>query len=135
LGQYYALQNSPAVFSNGTKEVRYFTGLYAQAALMLGPWQLAAGVGKVTIDLLKSDTRDLIISNAKSQSGISAAVYYNVSDSLVLGLDYFRFRSDWYGAPRSGTDAASGLPVALGGFIAPERQVVSYLNAGATFHW
>ena len=135
LGQYYALQNSPAVFSNGTKEVRYFTGLYAQGALVLGPWQLAAGVGKVTIDLLESDTRDLIISNAKSQSGISAAVYFNVSDSLVLGLDYFRFQSDWYGAPRSGTDAVSGMPVALGGFIAPERQVVSFLNAGATFHW
>jgi hypothetical protein len=53
----------------------------------------------------------------------------------VLGLDYFRFQSDWYGAPRSGIDPTTGLPVGLGGFITPERQVVSYLNAGATFHW
>jgi predicted porin len=135
LGQYYALQNSPAVFSNGTKEVRDFTGVYAQAALVFGPVQLAAGVGRVGISQLQADLRDLIVSNAKSQTGISAAVYYSISDSLVLGLDYFRFQSDWYGAPRSALDPTTGTPVGLGGFITPERQVISYLNAGATFHW
>jgi hypothetical protein len=135
LGQYYALQNSPAVFSNGTKEVRNFTGVYAQGALVFGALQVSAGAGHVGISQLQADLRDLIVSNAKGQTGVSAAVYYSVSDSLVLGLDYFRFQSDWYGAPRSGIDPTTGLPVGLGGFITPERQVVSYLNAGATFHW
>jgi Gram-negative porin len=134
LGQYYALQNSPAVFSPVTYEVRNFTGVYAQAALVSGPVQLSVGAGRVSIDQLAADKRDATISNAKSQTGISAAIYYSVSDSLVLGLDYFRFQADWYGAPRSTVDAA-GATVILPGYITPERQVVSYLNAGATFHW
>jgi len=135
LGQYYALQNSPAVFSPVTYEVRSFTGIYTQAALVFGPVQLSAGAGRVSIDQLDVDKRDATVSNAKSQTGISAAVYYSVSDSLVLGLDYFRFQADWYGAPNATTDAASGLTVILPGYVTPERQVVNYLNAGATFHW
>jgi len=135
LGQYYALQNSPAVFSPLTYEVRNFTGVYAQAALVFGPVQVSAGAGRVGISQLEADKKDAITSNAKSQTGVSAAVYYSVSDSLVLGLDYFRFQADWYGAPRSTTDAASGATTILAGYITPERQVVNYLNAGATFHW
>ena len=63
------------------------------------------------------------------------AIYYSVADHLVLGLDYFRFQTDWYGAPNSTTDAASGATVILPGVIQPERQVVNYVNAGATYHW
>lgn len=134
LGQYYALQNSPAVFSPTTYEVRSFTGIYGQGALVFGPVQVAAGAGHVTIDQLAVDKQDALISNAKGQTGLSAAVYYNVSDSLVLGLDYFRYQADWYGAPRSTVDAM-GATTILPGYIKPERQVVSYVNAGATFHW
>ena len=134
LGQYYALQNSPVAFNPVTYEIRSFTGLYGQAALMLGKLQLSAGAGRVSIDQLETDKRDATISNAKSQTGISAAAYYSLSESLVLGLDYFRFQTDWYGAPNSTVDAA-GRAVILPGVIAPERQVVSYVNAGATFHW
>jgi hypothetical protein len=135
LGQYYALQNAPSVFSPLTYEVRNFTGLYGQAALVFGAVQVSAGAGRVSISQLAADKVDATISNAKSQTGISAAVYYSVSDSLVLGLDYFRFQADWYGAPRSTTDAVSGMTTILPGYITPERQVVNYLNAGATFHW
>jgi hypothetical protein len=134
LGQYYALQNSPVAFNPVTYEIRSFTGLYGQAALVLGKVQLSAGAGRVSIDQLDTDRQDATISNAKAQTGISAAVYYALSESLVLGLDYFRFQTDWYGAPRSSLDAA-GTTVLLPGVIAPERQVVSYVNAGATFHW
>ena len=49
--------------------------------------------------------------------------------------DYFRFQTDWYGAPNSTLDAASGATVILPGVITPERQVVNYVNAGATYHW
>jgi hypothetical protein len=133
LGQYYALQNSPVVFGPNY-DVRSFTGVYAQGALVLGALQLSAGVGQVSVDQLEYDKTDPTLSNAKSQTGVSLAAYYAVSEMLVLGLDYFRFQADWYGAPRSSVDAA-GNTVLLGGYITPERQVVSYINAGATFHW
>jgi hypothetical protein len=133
LGQYYALQNSPVVFGP-TYDVRSFTGVYAQGALVLGALQLSAGVGQVSVDQLEYDKTDPTLSNAKSQIGVSLAAYYSVNEMLVLVLDYFRFQADWYGAPRSGVDAG-GNTVLLGGYITPERQVVSYINAGATFHW
>jgi porin-like protein len=130
LGQYYALQNSPVAFSPATYELRSFTGLYAQAAVVFGSVQLAAGAGQVRIDQLEIDKRDAALSNAKSQTGISAAIYYALSDNLVLGLDYFRFQTDWYGAPT--LDPTS---MAVTGRLAPEKQVVNYINAGATYHW
>jgi hypothetical protein len=135
LGQYYALQNSPVVFNPFTYEIRSFTGIYAQAALVFGALQLSAGAGRVTIDQLEADKTSAELSNAKSQTGISAAVYYGVYDNLVLGLDYFRFQTDWYGAPNSTTDAMTGETVILPGYITPERQVVNYINAGVTYHW
>jgi len=134
LGQYYALQNSPVVFSPNNYDIRSFTGIYAQAAVVVGAVQFSAGAGRVSVDLLASDKVDPTLSNAKSQTGLSLATYYSISDSLVLGLDYFRFQADWYGAPRSTVDAA-GANVILPGFLKGERQVVSYINAGATFHW
>ena len=130
LGQYFALQNSPAAFNQATHELRSFTGMYGQAALVFGPVQLAAGVGQVRIDLLEADKKNASLSNAKSQTGVSAAAYYSVSDNIVLGLDYFRFQTDWHGAPV--LDPASMNPI---GRLAPEKQVVSYINAGATYHW
>lgn len=134
LGQYYALQNSPVVFSPKNYDIRSFTGVYAQAAVVLEKVQLSAGAGRVSVDLLETDKSDALLSNAKSQMGISAAVYYHISDALVLGLDYFRFQADWYGAPRSSM-AADGSTMILGGFLPAEKQVVTYINAGATFHW
>jgi hypothetical protein len=135
LGQYYALQNSPVVFSPSSYNIRSFTGLYAQGALVFGALQVSAGAGRVTVDLLPEDKLDATLSNARSQTGISLAVYYAISDALVLGLDYFRFQADWWGAPRSTVDAAGATVILPGPFLAPERQVVSYINAGATFHW
>jgi hypothetical protein len=130
LGQYYALQNSPVAFSTSTKELRSFTGFYAQAALVFGPLQLASGAGQVRVDELDVDKTYSSLSNAKSQTGLSAAAYYRLSDNLVLGLDYFRFRTDWYGAP-----IVDPTTLAVTGRHTPEKQVVNYINAGATYHW
>jgi predicted porin len=134
LGQYYALQNSPAVFNASSYEIRSFTGVYAQSALVFGPAQIAAGVGRVTVDQLPADKIDPLLSNAKSQTGISVAFYYSVSDNLALGIDYFRFMADWYGAPNSVYDADRNV-VVLPGVITPEKQAVNYINVGATYHW
>ena len=135
LGQYYALQNAPTVFDPNTLEIRSFTGVYAQAALVLGQLQLSAGVGRVTIDQLENDKLNFQLSNAKSQTGISAAVYYSVSDSVVLGLDYFRFQTDWYGARNSAFGADGTTPELRDGYLPGEKQVVNYINAGVTYHW
>lgn len=135
LGQYYALQNSPVVFSPASYDIRSFTGVYAQAAVVLDKLQFSAGAGRVSVDQLEDDKKDFSLSNAKSQTGVSAAVYYHLSDALVLGLDYFRFQADWYGAPRSGIGPDGSTVVLLGGYLPAEKQVVTYINTGATFHW
>ena len=118
------------VFSPATYDIRSFTGVYGQAAVVLEKVQLSAGAGRVSVDLLPADKVDATLSNAKSQMGISAAVYYHISDALVLGLDYFRFQTDWWGAPRSDANQLQ-----IPGYLPPEKQVINYINAGATVHW
>jgi hypothetical protein len=144
LGQYYAVQNSAVSFSqfSSNHDIRYFTGLYGQTALVLGPMQVSAGVGRVSIDQLYVDQFDYGLSNAKDQWGVSAAFYYNVTDNFVLGLDYFRFQADWYGAPYytaelANTDPNTGQPQKgpTVGYLPAEKQVINFINAGATFHW
>ena len=78
-----------------------------------------------------STRRNPNLSVIHSQTGMSAAVYYHVSDSVVLGLDYFRFMASWYGAPL--LDATSLLPTGMK--IAGEKQVLDFVNAGVTYHW
>ena len=52
-------------------------------------------------DLLPEDKTDANTSNLKYQTGISAAFYHHLTQNLVLGFDYFMFRTDWWGAPNS----------------------------------
>jgi len=139
LGVYVALQNAGSTFSNVDKELRYFTGLYAQTAFVTGPWQFSLGLGRLIDDQLGVDKNDPSTSELKSQTGASAVINYAVSSNFVLDVDYFFFRTDWWGAPNAifnGTDA-SGNPIVqiLPGYLTPEKQVISFLNIGATFHW
>jgi len=139
LGSYVALQNSPSTFNSATYNFRYFTGLYAQTALVFGSEQLSAGIGRVKDDLLPEDKTDAGTSNLKYQTGISAAFYHRVTPNLVVGFDYFMFRTDWWGAPNSHVvaDPNGGPPITeiLPGFLKPEKQIVHLFNLGATFHW
>ena len=139
LGTYVALQNASSTFNSVTRNFRYFTGYYAQAALMFGSEQLAAGIGRVKDDLLQEDREDPGTSNLKYQTGISAAFYHRLTPNLVLGFDYFMFRTDWWGAPASITvlDPMSGnsVPQVVPGFLPGEKQTVHLFNLGATFHW
>ena len=134
LGVYVALQNSSSSFNNQTKELRTFTGLYAQSALVFGPLQVSLGAGRVLDDQLPADKIDASTSGLKAQTGASLAVYYRLTDNLVLGADYFRFQTDWWGAPNSTYDDMGNV-VILGGVLTPEKQVIHFINAGATFHW
>jgi hypothetical protein len=154
LGFFTALQNDPSMFNLVTRELRTFTGFYAQSALVFGPLQLSLGAGTAMVDQLASD-RDTCnqllceparFSAAKSQTGISAGAFYHLSESLVVGLDYFRFTMKWHGARNShyrlnpdGTVATypgAGPIIDLDpGVVKADELSMNYLNAGATFHW
>ena len=55
----------------------------------------------------------------------------------MLGIDYFLFRTDWWGAPQ--LDAfvdANGQPSrSSAGYLPGEKQIVHLFNMGATFYW
>jgi hypothetical protein len=136
LGAYVALQNASSTFNSSTLNLRYFTGLYAQAALVFGNEQISAGIGRVSDSLLPEDRVDPITSNLKYQTGISGAFYHRVTDNVVLGIDYFFFRTDWWGGAAFMYDANMAPVVIPGGGLLPgEKQVVHFVNLGATFHW
>jgi hypothetical protein len=160
LGSYVALQNAPSSFDQVYRDLRTFTGVYAQLALVLGREQISAGIGRVLDHQLESDKNGHLVfddmgqpvidpatgqqaldlnpaagvSNLKYQTGISAAFYHHVSDNLVLGFDYFLFRTDWWGARNSMLDA-NGAIVLLPGYLPGEKQTVHFFNLGATFVW
>ena len=138
LGVYVALQNSGSTFNGTSKELRYFTGLYAQSAFVIGRAQLSLGLGRVTDDQLAADKIDASSSNLKSQTGASVGFNYAISKNLVFDIDYFRFQTNWWGAPNSTnvTDMAGNTVVMiLPGYLTPEKQLISFVNVGATFHW
>ena len=139
LGAYVALQNAASTFEPASRNFRYFTGMYAQLALVFGREQLSAGAGRVIADQLDADKVDFGKSNLKSQSGISGAFYHRVTDNFVLGIDYLLFHTEWWGAPNSTNmiDPSTNNPVAIAlpGFLKGEKQTVHFVNVGATFHW
>jgi hypothetical protein len=120
---------TPCVNTN-TFELRTFTGYYGQAALVFGRVHLASGYGIAMVDQVPADKLNTLLSVIHYQQGISAAFYYQVSDSVVLGLDYFHYLASWYG--RAASDSM-GNP--NGGKLAGEKQVLDFFNAGATYHW
>ena len=86
LGTYVALQNASSTFNSVYPNLRYFTGYYAQLALVFGREQISLGIGRVQDDLLPDDRLDdFDTSNLKYQTGISAAFYHRLTDNLVLG--------------------------------------------------
>jgi len=152
LGAYIALQNAGSTFDQVYRDLRYFTGVYAQTALVFGREQLSAGIGRVLDHQLDSDKNGHLtmddmgnvvldinpaigLSGLKYQTGISGAFYHHVTDFFVLGIDYFYFRTDWWGARNAMLDPTTNLPVLLPGSLPGEKQVVHFINLGATFHW
>jgi hypothetical protein len=141
IGLSYAAQRTTATEDNDNTataipnqpsyELRTFTGLYAQAAVILGNVHLAAGFGQGSVDQLDTDKVNPNLSVIHTQTGISAAAYYHVSDSVVLGLDWFHYSASWYGAPIVDTTTMQ----ATGQKLAGEKQNLDFVNAGVTYHW
>jgi predicted porin len=139
IGLGYAAQRSAATSDNDssttppgglTYELRTFSGYYAQAAVILGDLHIAAGYGQGIVDQLDADKRNPLLSVIHTQTGISGAVYYHLSDSVVLGLDYFHYEASWYGAP---IVDANMQPT--GSKLTGEKQTLDFFNAGVTYHW
>jgi hypothetical protein len=145
IGLSTAMQRSTAIADNDTNGravppggaaaltygLRTFTGYYGQAALVLHRVHIAAGYGVATVDQLAADKLNPNLSVFRYQAGISGGLYYEVSDSVVLGLDFFHYIAGWYGAPI--VDPATMQPT--GGHLAAEKQVLDFLNLGVTYHW
>jgi hypothetical protein len=139
LGLGYALQRSSATADDdpsaaapggNTYQLRTFTGYHGQLAFIRGRLHLTAGYGVGIVDQLPVDKLNGGLSVIHTQAGVSAAVYYHLSDSVVVGLDYFRFMASWYGAP---VLDANMLPT--GGKLVGEKQTLDFLNLGVTYHW
>jgi hypothetical protein len=123
--------SSSAVPGQPTFALRTFTGYYGQIAFVSGPFHVAAGYGQGLVDQLPIDKINPHLSVLHSQTGISGALYYHISDSVVFGIDYFRYVASWYGAPI--VDPNTGA--ATGGKLRGEKQTIDFLNVGATYHW
>ncbi len=137
LGLANAFQRTSATaddFASGpngsTYGLRTSTGFYGQLGAFLGPKvQLAAGYGMSILDQLAADKANPNLSVIHTQTGISGAVYYHLSDSLVFALDYFHFKASWYGAPILDMN---NQPT---GKLAGELQNLDFVNLGVTYHW
>jgi hypothetical protein len=132
LGLFYALQRSSATEDLINHDLRTFLGFYGQAAVVFGKLHIAGGFGMSLVNQTKADKIDPTLSVIHYQRGASGALYYHLSDSLVLGLDYFLFMAGWYGAP---VVDMSTMPATAVGKLAGEKQILNFVNAGVTYHW
>lgn len=115
-------------------EIRTFTGFHGQVAGVFGNLQVGVGGGVGMVGELDSDEINPALSPGDRHLGISAALYYHVSDAVVVGADYMRFMATWRGAPAVAADAA-GNPVITGNRLPAEEQSLNFINAGVTYHW
>jgi hypothetical protein len=114
-----------------TYGLRTFTGFYVQGGvLLMEKLHITAGYGMAMVDQLPVDKANPHLSVIHTQTGISGAIYYHVSDSVVLGIDFFHFKASWYGAPILDMNNQP-----TGTKYAGELQSLNFLNAGVTYHW
>lgn len=125
LGLFYALQNTHANADlSPAHEIRTFSGFYGQAGLDFGRVLLTGGFGMSLVGQTADDKINTMLSVIRYQRGISGAVYYHATPSIVLGLDYFNFLAGWWGAPLAG-----------GGKLLGEKQLINFFNGGVTYYW
>ena len=90
-------------------------------------------------DQLAIDKIDPGTSNLKCQTGGSAVINYALSNHLVLDVDYFLLPDRLVGSAQfdvNVTDMNGNTIVQiLPGYLTPEKQIISFVNVGATFHW
>jgi len=137
LGLFYALETTEAAYdASPLHRLRKSYGLYGQAQVVVGRFDLNAGCGIAGVVPLKQETATINTatgpmtitipadgapdSNGQRQSlidyqlGISGVVVYHVNPHLHVSADYFRASFRWQ----------------LG-----EKQNVNFVNAGMTLTW
>lgn len=116
LGLYYALEGSDADTLGAGKPFRTSQGYSLFAQYVLGQFDLNASFGQSLIVLVDEDktVMGMMTRPIRAQTGIGLAVVYHMNENFHLGLDYLRGQFDWYGGA---------------------KQVMNYLNAGATLTW
>ena len=136
LGVGYFLDGSDANFAKDTThELRTFTGLYAQAQVVVSKFDFNAGWGVTRIQALDADTNPNWCNGAmspcagfstvtgvplpsssilKSQMGWSGVVVYHMMPNVHIAADYFLSQVEWQQG---------------------EKQVVHSYNLGTTVNW
>jgi hypothetical protein len=121
LGLYYALEESPASYTGpwdlNPGRLRTMDGYAVFGQYVLGSVDLNVAYGVSRVHLLDVDKRPppgVDESVIKTQTGVSGAVVYHVSENLHFDLDYLRAMFAWY---------------------AGEKQVVNYINTGIAMTW
>jgi hypothetical protein len=115
-------------------EIRSFSGVHAQLAVVFGSVEVGVGGGLGMVGRVPSDDLNYNLSAAKQQMGLGAHFNYRVSDSVVIGTDYMRVMAQWYGAPAAVMDM-NGQPVTNGQLLAAEKQDANFVNSGVTYQW
>jgi hypothetical protein len=113
-GVNYAFDSNPALVSGSTTktvtnpdgtmtientyEVRDSSGFVGMVMVVLGPVDVGGGFGQTKIKQLAADKTPaaaMMVSTLKSQTGITAAVVYHLSENMHLGLDFINGKYEW----------------------------------------
>jgi Gram-negative porin len=125
LGLLVPVEDNPAIILSGRPGLRSEDGYWGAAALVFGGFKVAGGAG---VTRSKHDYADPPSSSQNvpfiaQQLGFSAGIYQQAFSMVTFALEYFGAQFTWF-------DHA--LP---DGSIVRPRQMVNFVNAGATLVW
>jgi hypothetical protein len=130
LGVTVPLEDNPAIILSGRPGLRSEDGYWGAAALVFGGTKLAAGAG---ITRAKRDYADPDPETTPNvpyiarQLGFSAGIYQTVFKMVTLAAEYFGAQFTWFDRM---TVNANG-----DAFVERPRQLVHFVNVGATLAW
>jgi len=129
LGLLVPVEDNPAITLSGRPGLRSEDGYWGAAALVFGGFKVAGGAG---ITRSKHDYADPPVSSENipfiaSQLGLSAGIYQQVFSRVTFALEYFNAQFTWFDHTQMLSDGSSAV-------VRP-RQIVNFVNAGATLVW
>jgi hypothetical protein len=129
LGLLVPLEDNPAIILSGRYGLRSEDGYWGGAALVFGGTKLAGGAG---LTRAKRDASDPPITSNNvpfiaQQLGFSAGIYQQAFSMVTFALEYFGAQFTWFDRTEMLADGSSAV-------VRP-RQIVNFVNAGATLVW
>lgn len=116
-------------------EFRPTKAYLVQAAYHFFDAWVSLGFGQSLFDRVDTDPPQMDLDSPpiiRSQTGISAGLYYRLGLHVVLGVDYFQAR---YGFDKRYITPPAGAPAGSTAAIVEPKQVVNILNGGVTLEW